>query len=51
MTKTPDFTKAFENMFTAFPTDMKAFTDAFQNTADFSSNMAKIALEAAEKKC
>ncbi len=49
MTKTPDFTKAFENMFTAFPTDMKAFTDAFQNTAEFTGKMAKIALEAAEK--
>ena len=36
-------------MFSAFPTDMKVFTDAFQNTAEFSGKMAKIALEAAEK--
>ena len=49
MTKTPDFTKAFENMFSAFPTDMKTFADAFQNTAEFSGKMTKIALEAAEK--
>jgi len=49
MTKTPDFTKAFENMFTAFPADMKTFTDAFQNSTEFSGKFAKIALEAAEK--
>ena len=59
MTKTPDFAKAFENMFSALPTDMKAFdmktfdmtafTDAFQNSAELSGKMAKIALEAAEK--
>ena len=53
MAKTPDyttdFTKAFENMFSAFPTDMKAFSDVFQNGAEFSGKMAKIALSAAEK--
>lgn len=49
MTNTPDFTKAFENMFSAFPTDMNAFNDAFKNSAEFSGKMARIALEAAEK--
>ncbi len=46
---TQDFTKAFENMFSALPTDMKTFTDAFQNGAELSGKMAKIALNAAEK--
>ncbi len=49
MTKTPDFTKAFENMFSAFPTDISAFSDAFKNSAEISGKFARIALEAAEK--
>lgn len=43
----PDFTKAFENLFTA--ADFTALNDAFKNSAEFNSKLGKIAIEAAEK--
>ncbi len=49
MTKleTPDFTKAFENMFSA--ADTSAFADVFKNATEFSSKFSDIAIKAAEK--
>ena len=49
MTKfqTPDFTKAFETMFTA--ADFTAVNDVIKNSAEFNSKLGKIAVEAAEK--
>ncbi len=45
--QTPDFTKAFENLFSS--TDLSAFGDVFKNSAEFNSKLGKIAIEAAEK--
>lgn len=49
MTKpqTPDFTKAFENLYT--PADFSAFNNFFKSSTEFNSKFSKIALEAAEK--
>lgn len=49
MTKfqTPDFTKAFENLFSG--ADFTAFNDVIKNSTEFNSKFGKIALEAAEK--
>ncbi|MEM7301729.1 MAG: phasin family protein [Pseudomonadota bacterium] len=49
MTKAADFNKMFESFFSVVPTDTKAFTDVFKNSAEFSGKMTKIALDAAEK--
>lgn len=49
MTKlqTPDFAKAFENLFAS--TDTSAFNDVFKNAAEFNSKISDIAIKAAEK--
>lgn len=49
MNNTPDFTKTFEDMFSAFPMDMKVFEDAFKTSTELSGKLSKIAIEAAEK--
>ena len=43
----PDFTKAFENLFST--TDFSAFNEVVKNSAEFNSKLSKIALDAAEK--
>lgn len=43
----PDFTKAFENLFSA--ADFSNINDAFKNSAEFNSKLGAIAIEAAEK--
>lgn len=48
-TKTPDFTKGFQDMMAAFPVDATAFQNAFKTQAAFGEKMTKVALEAAEK--
>ena len=45
--QTPDFTKAFENIFAS--TDTTAFNDVFKNAAEFNSKISDIAIKAAEK--
>ena len=49
MTKTPDFTAMFQDMFKAMPMDTKMFEDAFKDTAAFGEKFAAVALEAADK--
>lgn len=49
MTKTPDFTKTFQEMFAAFPMDGSAFQNAFKSQAAFGEKLSKVALDAAEK--
>lgn len=45
--QTPDFTKAFENLFAS--ADTTAFNDVFKNAAEFNSKISDIAIKAAEK--
>lgn len=49
MTKlqTPDFAKAFENLFAS--ADTSALNDVFKNAAEFNSKISDIAIKAAEK--
>lgn len=49
MTKfeTPDFAKAFENLFAT--QDMSAFKDIFKNATEFNSKITDIAIKTAEK--
>lgn len=49
MTKTPDFTKVFQDMMASFPVDAAAFQNAFKTQAAFTEKFSKVALEAAEK--
>lgn len=49
MTKTPDFTKAFQDILGKFPVDASAFQNAFKTQAAFAEKFTKVALEAAEK--
>ncbi|MGA0539397.1 Phasin [Neotabrizicola sp. VNH66] len=49
MTKTPDFTKVFQDMMASFPVDSAAFQNAFKTQAAFGEKFSKVALEAAEK--
>ena len=49
MTKTPDMTKAFQDMMAAFPVDASAFQNAFKTQAAFGEKFSKVAIEAAEK--
>lgn len=49
MTKTPDFTKAFQDAFASFPVDASAFQNAFKTQAAMGEKLSKVALEAAEK--
>ena len=48
-TKTPDFTKAFQDVLAAFPVDATAFQNAFKTQAAVGEKLTKVALEAAEK--
>ena len=49
MTKTIDYTKAFQDMFAGKFADMNAVNDLVQDAAEFSAKFNKIALDAAEK--
>ncbi|VDC28574.1 Phasin [Pseudogemmobacter humi] len=49
MTKTPDFTKVFQDVLASFPVDASAFQNAFRTQAAFGEKFSKVALEAAEK--
>jgi hypothetical protein len=49
MTATPDFTKTFNDMMSAFPTDFSAMTDMFKNTAQLGEKLSRVALTAAEE--
>lgn len=49
MQKPQDFTKAMQDMMSAFPVDASAMQDAFKTQAAMTEKMAKVALEAAEK--
>jgi hypothetical protein len=49
MTKTPDYTKAMQDMMASFPMDLSSFQNAFKSQAAFSEKLSKVALEAAEK--
>ncbi|NTT84892.1 Phasin [Tabrizicola fusiformis] len=49
MTKTPDFTKAFQDIFASLPVDATAFQNAFKTQAAFGEKLSAVALAAAEK--
>ncbi|MFE3838744.1 phasin family protein [Pseudogemmobacter sonorensis] len=49
MTKTPDFTKVFQDVLASFPVDGAALQNAFKTQAAFGEKFTKVALEAAEK--
>ncbi len=49
MSKTPDFTKSFQDFVAAFPVDTAAFQNAFKTQAAFGEKLTKVVLEAAEK--
>ncbi len=49
MTKTPDFTAMFKDMFAQFPMDTKSMEDAFKNTAALGEKFSAVALDAAAK--
>jgi len=49
MTKTPDYTKAFQDMLASFPVDTTALQNAFKTQAALSEKFSKVAIEAAEK--
>ena len=49
MTKTVDFTKIFQDAFSAFPVDSSAMQNAFKTQAAIAEKFSKVALEAAEK--
>lgn len=48
-TKTPDFTKAFQDAMANFPVDTSSFQDAFKSQAALNEKLAKVALGAAER--
>ena len=49
MTKTIDYTKAFQDMFAGKFADMNAVNDMVRDAAEFGAKFNKIALDAAEK--
>lgn len=49
MTKTPDYTKMFQDMFAGKMGDMNAVNDMMKDAAEFGAKFNKIALDAAEK--
>ena len=49
MTKTPDYTKAMQDMMASFPMDTSAFQNAFKTQAAFGEKLTKVALQAAEQ--
>lgn len=48
-TKTPDFTKTFQDLFANLPVDTSTFQDAFKSQAALNEKLAKVALGAAER--
>ncbi len=49
MTKTPDFTAMFKDMFAQFPTDTKAVEDMFKTGTELTEKFSAVALDAAAK--
>ena len=49
MAKTPDFTKAIQDVLAKFPVDTSSFQDAFKSQTALGEKMAKVALAAAER--
>ena len=49
MAKTPDFTKAFQDIIGKFPVDTSSFQEAFKSQTALSEKLAKISLAAAER--
>ncbi|APX88926.1 phasin, PhaP [Brevirhabdus pacifica] len=49
MATAQDYTKAFNDMMSAFPIDTSAFTEAFRAQAELGERMSNVALQAAEK--
>ena len=49
MAKTPDYTKAFQDLFANFPVDTSSFTEAFKSQSALGEKLSKVALEAAER--
>ncbi len=49
MATAQDYTKAFNDMMSAFPVDTSAFTEAFRAQAELGERMSSVAIEAAEK--
>lgn len=47
--QTFDFTKAFEDAFSAFKFDQNATNEAYKSVAEFNEKLAKISLQAAEQ--
>lgn len=48
-TKTPDFTKAFQDVLANFPVDTSTFQDAVKSQQALNEKFAKVALAAAER--
>ncbi|MBV0893361.1 phasin family protein [Paracoccus sp. Z118] len=49
MAKTPDFTQAFQNMMSNFPTDNSGISETFKTQTALGEKMSRVALEAAER--
>lgn len=49
MTKTPDFTKAFQDIMAKFPVDTSSLQDSFKSQSALGEKMARVALAAAER--
>lgn len=49
MAKTPDYTKAFQDMFANFPVDTTSFQEAFKSQSALGEKLTRVALEAAER--
>lgn len=49
MAKTPDYTKAFQDLFASFPVDTSSFGEAFKSQSALGEKLSKVALEAAER--
>ena len=49
MAKTPDFTKAIQDVLAKFPVDTSSFQDAFKSQTALGEKMAKVTLAAAER--
>ena len=49
MAKTPDFTKAFQDVFAKLPVDTSSFQEAFKSQSVLGEKLTKISLAAAER--
>ncbi|TRW96728.1 Phasin [Paracoccus sp. M683] len=49
MAKTPDYTKAFQDLFANFPVDTSSFQEAVKSQSALGEKLSKVALEAAER--